>query len=310
MTQDHSAGGPAGAGSPAVVEFGPASGPPDQPPPRRPALSRLLAGARLDDRAVPALAGLGAVAVFVSLVSPWQATVVDPDTVVGPGAPQEVSAGLLDLGSWGTGYLMAGFALAACVALVLFGAPAVRRHARVAGLGVGGALFAMVVALAVELSRNSVVYPVFYVSEQEPATSYRPGMYLAFLGAAALTVALYLAGRLPSPAQLRGTAGEGAAGQGAGEAGAAAAGAGEEGSLWRWRRPSQPAADPTEPPPPADLTVSPAAPFVRPVSGPGVRDVSGPGVRPVSGPGVRDVSGPGVRDVSGPGVQPVSGAGY
>jgi hypothetical protein len=238
-------------------------------------LSRLLTGVRLDDRVVPALAGVGAVAAFVSLVSPWQTTTVDIADIAGPGSPQEVSAGLSDLGSWGTGYLMAGFALAACVALVLFGAPAVRRHARVAGLGVGGSLLAMVVALAVELGQNSLVYPIYF-GGREPATSYRPGMYLAFLGAAALTVALYFAGRLPSPAR---------PGRAAGQAGAGQAGAAEEDSLWRWRRAGRPATDPAEPPPPADLTVSPTAPFVRPVSGPGVHPVSGPGVHPVSGAG-------------------------
>jgi hypothetical protein len=239
MTQDQ---------SPAVVEFGPASGPPDQPTVRRPALSRLLTGARLDDRAVPAVAGLGAVATFVSLFSPWQTTTVDVAAIGGNGPSQDVNAGLTDLGSWGTGYLMAFFALAACTALVLFGAPAVRRHARLAGVGVGAALFAMVVALAVELNHDSLVYPIYYVGGREPATAYRSGLYLAFLGTAALTVALYFAGRLPAPA----TAGD-----------EAPADRTEATSLWRWRRPSRAAADPAEPPPPADLTVSPAAPFVH-----------------------------------------------
>ncbi len=279
MTQDN---------TPAVVEFGPASGPPAQPVAGRPAISRLLTGVRLDNRAVPALAGLGAVAVFVSLISPWQLATLDPAYADRFGLPQEVSAGLTDLGSWGTGYLLAGFALAGCVALILFGAPEVRRHARLAGLGVGGALFAMVVALAVELSQRSVLFSVYYENGQGAALSYRTGLYLAFVGVAALTVSLYLAGRLPAPATA--TASQPSSARAAASAAApVAAGAGNDeaqaGSLWRWRRNRRAEADQDEPPPPPDLTVSPAAPFVRPVSGPGVRPVSGPGVRPVSGAG-------------------------
>lgn len=261
MTQDH---------TPAVVEFGPASGPPDRPASRRPALGRLLRGARLDDRAVPALAGLGAVAVFVSLISPWQMATVDAAYAERIGLPQELSAGLTDLGSWGTGYLLAGFGLAACVALVLFGATEVRRHARLAGLGLGGALFAMVVALAVELSQRSVLFSVYYENGAGAATTYRSGLYLAFVGVAALTGSLYLAGQLPAPATATGTERVSAGA----EAGADEA---QASSLWHWRRRSRAAADANEPPPPADLTVSPAAPFVRPVSGPGVRPVSGAG---------------------------------
>lgn len=228
--------------SPAVVEFGPASGPPDTPEVRRPALSRLLDGARLDNRAVPALAGLGAVAVFVSMVSPWQATTVDTNDFGSEGL-QTVDRGMTDLGSWGPAYLLGTFAVAACAALVLFGAPVARRHARLAGLGMSGALFAMVLALAVELSRNSLVYPSFYTGP-EPDPSTRSGLYLAFVGVAALGLALYLAGRLPAPAS-------------------AEEGEPATSSLWRWRRARNAEPDPEEPPPPADLTVMPARPFVH-----------------------------------------------
>jgi hypothetical protein len=232
--------------SPAVVEFGPASGPPDTPVVRRPTLSRLLSGARLDDRAVPALAGLGAIAVFVSLVSPWQLTAVDISEFGGE-SPQDVSTGVTDLGVWGAAYLIGVFALAACATLVLFGAPAVRRHARLVGLGAGGALLASVVALGVELSRNSLVYPLQWVG-QEPDPSTRSGWYLALAGVAAVGVSLYLAGRLPPPPGVEEPADE----EGAG-------------SLWRWRRAGKagPGADPDEPPPPADLTVMPARPFIH-----------------------------------------------
>lgn len=232
--------------SPAVVEFGPASGPPDTPAVRRPVLSRLLTGVRLDDRAVPALAGLGAIAVFVSLVNAWQVTTVDISEFGGE-SPQDVSVGLTDLGVWGAAYLIGVFALAACAALVLFGVPAVRRHARLAGLGVGGALLATVVALGVELSRNSLVYPIQWVGEQ-PDPSIRSGWYLAMVGVAAVGASLYLAGRLPPPPGVEESADDD-----------------EEaaGSLWRWRRAAKPEPEPDEPPPPADLTVMPARPFIQ-----------------------------------------------
>jgi len=233
--------------SPAVVEFGPASGPPDTPEVRRPILSRLLSGVRLDNRVVPALAGLGAVAVFVSLASPWQMTVVNADETVLT-RTQEVTVGLTDLGGWGSAYLFGIFATAACTALVLFGAPEVRRHARLAGLGVSGALLATVAAIATELSRDSLVYPSYWAG-QEGDPSVRSGLYLAFVGVAAAGGALYLAGRLPPPAGAGDGAAEGADGR------AALAG------LWRWRRSADP--DPDEPPPPADLTVTPTRPFVQ-----------------------------------------------
>jgi hypothetical protein len=236
MSQEH---------SPAVVEFGPASGPPDTPEVRRPILSRLLSGGRLDDRAVPALAGLGAVAAFVSLISPWQVTTVQ-FSQFGTATTAEVSAGVTDLGSWGPAYLLGVFAVAACAALVLFGAPAMRQHARLAGLAVSGALFAMVLALVAELSRDSLVYPIFLV-EREPDPSARSGVYLALVGVAAVGGALYLAGRLPAPAH----------------ADEDAEGAAATNSLWRWRRNGKVAADPDEPPPPADLTVMPTRPFIH-----------------------------------------------
>jgi hypothetical protein len=233
--------------SPAVVEFGPASGPPDTPEVRRPMLSRLLAGSRLDDRTVPALAGLGAVAVFVSLVSPWQSSTIESNEVVNGPQQQTAEIGLTYLGTWGPAYLIGVFAVVACAALVLFGAPAVRRHARLAGLGVAGALFAMVVALAVELSQNSLIYPAYFVEQQPPTSSPRTGLYLALGGVAALGVALYFAGQLPPPAH----------------AGEDAGGGAETPSLWRWRRNGKAGPDPDEPPPPADLTVMPTRPFIH-----------------------------------------------
>jgi hypothetical protein len=214
--------------STAVVEFG------AKREKRRAAFARFMHGARLDDRAVPAIAGLGAVALFVSLVTEWQTTTVEVSgSEFDTGQFQDVGAGVGDLGSWGTGYLMGVFGVVAATALALFGAPAVRRHARLAGLGVAGTLLALLVAITAELSRNSMVTPVYYIAEQEPATSYRSGLYLAFAGAAALGLALYLAGRLPAHATVK------------------------------ERREAEAKQESTEPAPPADLTVQPVAPFVQ-----------------------------------------------
>jgi hypothetical protein len=236
--------------SPAVVEFGPASGPPGTPEVRRPPLTRLLAGVRLDDRVVPALAGVGAVAMFISLVSPWQATTVDISNF-GTGDMRGVNVGITDLRNWAPAYLLGAFAIAALATLVLFGAPAARQHARLAGLGISGALLAMLVALAVELSRNNLTYPDY--APQQADMSVRSGLYLAFIGVAAVGVALYLAGRLPAPAA-EGSLPAAPEGSPAGSA---------PSSLWRWRRNAKVGADPKEPPPPADLTVMPTRPFIR-----------------------------------------------
>lgn len=227
--------------STAVVEFGAEEAEKES---RRAALARFLHGARLDDRAVPAIAGLGAVAVFVSFVTEWQATSMDvPQGEFDFGLAQDIGAGLGDLGSWGAGYLMGVFAVVAASTLAVFGAPAVRRHARLAGLGIAGTLIALLIAITAQLGRDSLIIPGYYIAREEPATSYRSGLYLAFAGVAALGVALYLVGRLPAHRS--------------GEAEETTEEQPQEATPDDyWRRNGEPA-------PPADLTVQPAAPFVQ-----------------------------------------------
>ncbi len=239
-----------------VLEFGPASGPPDAPKlRRRQGFSRWLTGARLDSRVVPILAGLGAVAAFASLVTRWQETRIGVELDEGfieSGNPKVV-ADLTDIGTWSFGYLMGLFALAACVALVLSGAPEVRRHARLAGLGSTVALLALLVAAGIDMGRTAVGIPPYaYLGETRVQfdNSYGPGLYLAFAGVAAVGAALYLAGRLPAAVK-------------PGHAPTAEADEKTE-DLSRWRR--QPAAgadNHDEPPPPADLTVQPTSPFIQ-----------------------------------------------
>lgn len=254
--------------SPAILELGPASGPPDPAAARRrQGLSRWLArprrcltGARPDTRVIPVIAALGAAAAFASLITDWQKTTIGisvGESFVDSGEPAVV-AGFPDLGTWGTGYLIGLFGLTAAVGLVLFGAPAVRRHARLAGIGAGSTLFALLVAATIDIADKPVGIPSYaFLGENRVRfdSSYGPGPYLATAGVAALGLALFLAERLPAPAGTvestqRIVPGDNGTPDG-------------EGALVSWRRPVTATADPDEPAPPADLTVTPATPFVH-----------------------------------------------
>lgn len=249
--------------APTILEFGPASGPPDPsgpsgaPPPRRRrnGLAQWLTGARLDTRVLPFIAGLGAAAVFASLLTRWQTSALE--VVVGGRVINETGreyiAMLSDTGGWGAGYLVGLFAVATSASLVLFGAPAARGHARVAGLGAAVALLAILAAAAADMNGRAIAIPSWvYVGESEVSfnNSYGPGVYLAFAGVATLGLALYLAGRLPGPASADGLPRS--------EAELTT----EDLSRWR-RRPETGDADAGAPPPPADLTVQPTSPFVH-----------------------------------------------
>lgn len=236
----------------AVVEFGGSS-----IVSRRTGLARWLSTPRVDHRVVPVVSGLGAVAVFASLIEGWQSTTLTAEQIGNPtrGA-QTVSANIDDIGVWGTSYLMGVFAVVTATALVFFGAPAVRRHARVAGLALSGALLALLVATTVELGRASVLISSFYLDGQKPPIEYGRGIYTAFLGVAASGLALYLAGRF-APAQVHQdspTPGQ----ENAEPSGTASP------EIWSWQR-QRPAEEIDDGglAPPADLSVGPTAPFVH-----------------------------------------------
>jgi hypothetical protein len=243
------------AGGASVVQWGG-----DTRGDRRNAVSQLLAGLVGDRRLVGLAAGLGAVALFASLISEWQITAVDGPTLGSEqvGAPL-LPAGVGDLGAWGGGYLAGLFVLVASLVLLLAGPPGGRVYARLVGLSTGGVLLALLLALMSHLHDDSRALGSFFSAQLEDdkyAITYGRGGYCAVAGVAAVSLAMFLAGRhLPTmtyPAP-------GAAPAGAAQAGAVPDGA-EQVVDWPWRRPAGDVDD-ESPDVPFELTVGPTTPF-------------------------------------------------
>ncbi|MEV4345373.1 hypothetical protein AB0J83_12925 [Actinoplanes sp. NPDC049596] len=230
-----------------VVDFGP------EPPTRRSRWPSIGSVRELvsDRRVVPLLGGLAAVAALASLFSEWQVTTIDAEMLGGDSGPRTVSAEIGDLGALGTGYLIGLFLVIPAVVLTLFGPPAGRRYARLAGLSFAGTSLGLLIALAASLGDRSGaidrVYEIALDTDQISFT-YGRGIWCALVAMALTLAALYLAGRyLGAPA----APGEAATGETA-----------EPADPWSWRRP--PARDRDEekqPDEPLDLTVAPAKPF-------------------------------------------------
>jgi hypothetical protein len=244
---------------PAVISHGTA-GPGDLSGRRRGV--GLVAGIGRDRRLGPVVAGLGAVAVFASLVGEWTITSLPNSEQDGISAVQ-VPAGVGEVGNFGIAYLVGVFGVVGCLALVLFGvSPAVRHNARVIGVATTGALLALLSAATYTLD-DAAERRAFYPTGAGFRIEYGRGLVMAFVGTACLGLALYLAGRfIPQPAGLEGN---GERGSDDLPEGMAHRGSAEEGG-WPWRR-RRPGAE-SEPdgayPAPADLTVTPAVPFARP----------------------------------------------
>jgi hypothetical protein len=206
-----------------------------------------------DPRVVPVIAGLSAVAVFASLVGEWQLVEIQDD----PSQPtRQVSGGVAALGAFGTAYLIGAFALTTCVALVLFGRPAARTHARVVGLALAGAVAALLVATVTQLDALGTPFNGYFQFPTAPEATVGRGLEAAFAGIGLAALALYLAGRMPAWAAAEPPAPEPAT------AVPDAAGSGPSASHDGWRRP-RPGPDPDEVPAPLDLSVGPAAPFTN-----------------------------------------------
>lgn len=236
----------------AVVEFGPEPVEPRRDR-RRWSVTEIAAGLAADRRTVPLAAVVGGVALFASLISEWQVTVLDTDQFTGGtggGNSRPLPAGVTDLGALGSAYLVGLFVLAGVVTLVLFGPPPARRYARLLGLSTAGVLLAVLVALASSLSDTSrVVLALFTLelADDDMKLSYGRGLWCAFLGVAAVLLALYLAGRHePHPV-----------GAEPDEGGQQPAPAGPV--VWSWRRPKED--DEGPPDTPFDLTVTSTKPF-------------------------------------------------
>ncbi len=255
MSPDPQPIGPGPAPPETVVEFG---ADPDEPRPqrRRPSATEIVRSLAADRRAVPLAAAVGAVALFASLMSEWQITVMDT-TPFGEnrGGNRPLPSGIGDLGALGGGFLAGLFLLAGTTVLVLFGPAAGRRHARLTGLATGGVLLAVLAALAGSLDETSRAVDLIFtldLDEDELQLSYGRGLWCALFGVAAVLLALHLAGRhTPAPAR---PATDGA------EVEQPAAPV-DDPVVWSWRRPKAAAGDEQLPDAPFDLTVSPTKPF-------------------------------------------------
>lgn len=252
---------PTHAASPAqtsesVVEFGGAPEPATGRR-RRFSLTELAGGLAADRRSVPVAAVVGAVALFASLISEWQITVVNSsDFSERRGAGQPLAAGVADLGALGGGYIAGLFVLAGAVVLVLFGPPQGRRYARLLGLTAGGMVAALLVALVQTLSaesraRNVIV--MFDITAEQMELTYGRGLWCGFVGVAAVALALWLAGRHLAAAP---------------PVAAAAADDDEDTDgpapapeVWSWRRPQRSAPEDAGVEAPMDLTVTSTTPF-------------------------------------------------
>lgn len=241
---------PTGKPQESVVEFGvaPGSGRP------RWNAGGFFAGLAADRRTVPLSALLGAVALFGSLVSEWQVTSVDLTAFGGVrSSDRPMTSGVADLGGWGGGYLAGLFVLAAATVLVLFGPAAGRRYARLIGLSNAGVLLAMLVAITQSLQHSSRALELVYtlsLSQDQLRLGYGRGLWCAFVGVAAVTLALYLAERhIPEPAAAPPPADQPALPV--------------EPAPWSWRRPRPAHEDRDESTgQPFDLTVS-SAPYTQ-----------------------------------------------
>ncbi|MEJ3742408.1 hypothetical protein WEI85_03815 [Actinomycetes bacterium KLBMP 9797] len=252
---------------PEVVEFGAT-----ERLSRRVLLVRALGSARHKRLVAPVAAALGALALFGSLVSDWQVltvTEIDGAGIAPEATLPRVASGLHDLAGWTAGYLVGVLALVGCVGLVLFGAPAIRAHARVLGLTTAGVLTGLLIAIASYLGESSPVLQQagpfgFDPDDLRYDLTYERGMTFAFLGIGALAAALYLAGSLTPAARTASSAPHATAAPADGAAADGAVGEAAEEEDWPWRRPGAKRTEEPESalPEPIDLTVTPTAPFV------------------------------------------------
>jgi hypothetical protein len=131
------------------------------------------------------LAGLGAVAMFGSLVGEWQVLVQRfQDEVVGTET--------LRLGRtlvWGPAWLVGAMLLAVCAAVTMAGRPPLRHHTRTVGLALAGVQLGMLTAAVVNLNEETVYAGI----DADAELSLGRGVYAAFASVLLIGAALYLA---------------------------------------------------------------------------------------------------------------------
>jgi hypothetical protein len=245
---------PSSAPSPqeAVVEFGTGTDEPSRPARRRWNPSGLAASLAADSRVVPLAAVLGGVALFASLVSEWQITSIDTTAFGGTQSGlQPIPTDLVDLGSWGAGYLAGLFVLVGATVLALFGPRPGRRYAQLIGMSTGGMLLGLLAALAPTLDdvSRTLGYVIRYSLEPgRVQQSGGRGVWCAFAGVVFAMLTLFLAGRHAPPVPAE-PAANGAKPTVDGPPPA-----------WSWRRPHTEDED-SSPAEPFDLTVTSTTPF-------------------------------------------------
>jgi len=236
----------------AVVEFGTESDEPSRPPRRHWHVSGLAVSLVADRRMVPLAAVLAGVALFASLVSEWQTTSVDTTDFGGiQSGLQLVPTDLVDLGSWGAGYLAGLFVLTGATVLALFGPGPGRRYAQLVGMSTGGVLLALLAAMAPTLDdvSRTLGYLVQYTVEPgRVQQSVGRGVWCGFVGVVLAMITLYLAGRHTS------------SGRSEPAADGAEPAVPEPPPVWSWRRPQTVDEDPPAAEP-FDLTVTSTTPF-------------------------------------------------
>ncbi|WP_431943609.1 hypothetical protein [Micromonospora marina] len=216
-----------------IVEWG------DAEPESSGRAARSLAALGRDRRLPPVLAGLGAVAAIASLIGEWLAITVPAENRGDDDGPTRLTSGISEIGGFGTAYLVGLLGLSVAVALALRGAPAVRQHARLAGLGLAAGVLGVLVATASSLEQLARRI-LFFVGEQRLQVEHGRGLVSAFVAVALLAAALHLAGR-------------------------AAGGSPADGEPDDDRPERRHRADTDDvPPAPADLTVQPTVPFAGP----------------------------------------------
>ncbi|MEU1243731.1 hypothetical protein ABZ388_25540 [Micromonospora parva] len=226
--------------APAVIEWGAVD------TTRRGRFAWSLAGLARDPRLPLLLAGLGAVAAIASLLGEWLVMSL-PNGGPEGNSTIEVPAGVSEVGGFGVGYLVGLLALVCTVVLALRGTAAVRPNARLAGLALAGALLALLVAATATLDDPSQ-RDFFYSPDDGFRAEYGRGLVMAFAACVLFAAALRLApaappGAFDPPDEDRSADGPAP-------------------RPWRRRRNPDPIEDGL--PAPADLTVTPAAPFTRP----------------------------------------------
>ncbi len=219
-----------------VVEWGDAE--PESPG----RAGRSLAALGRDRRLPTVLAGLATVAAVASLIGEWLIITV-PAEARDDDAPTRLTSGISEIGGFGVAYLVGLLGLSVALALALRGAPAVRRHAALAGLGLSAGVLGVLVATAASLEQLARRI-LFFVGDQRLDVEHGRGLVTAFLAVALLAAALHLAGR---------SAGDMPADEEPDHDHP------DDRPAWRGR-----AATDDLPPAPADLTVQPTVPFADP----------------------------------------------